>query len=68
MITIGPTSTSWRRSSYSGSAGDNCVELAGVAGGVLVRDSKEPDGAGLAFRRGVFAAFAREVRDGRHDL
>ncbi|WP_396452021.1 DUF397 domain-containing protein, partial [Actinomadura sp.] len=35
----------WRKSSYTGSNGGNCVELAEVAGSVVaVRDSKDPDG------------------------
>ncbi|SNR42915.1 DUF397 domain-containing protein [Actinomadura mexicana] len=39
------TDAKWRRSSYSGSNGGNCVELADVAGAVVaVRDSKDPDG------------------------
>lgn len=47
----------WRRSSYSGSNGGNCVELAGMAdaGGavVAVRDSKHPDGPVLLLTRAV---------------
>lgn len=36
----------WFKSSYSGSQGDSCVEVARRAGSVLVRDSKEgQDGA-----------------------
>jgi Domain of unknown function (DUF397) len=34
----------WRKSSYTGSNGGNCVEVAGAAGVVAVRDSKDPDG------------------------
>jgi hypothetical protein len=34
----------WRRSSYSGATGENCVEVAGVGPTVLVRDSKDPNG------------------------
>ncbi|MBW8485272.1 DUF397 domain-containing protein [Actinomadura parmotrematis] len=67
-MTIGPVTTSWRKSSYSGSAGDDCVELAGAVDGVLLRDSKDPDGPKLAFGRVVLAALADEIRAGRHDL
>ncbi|MEU2901173.1 DUF397 domain-containing protein [Streptomyces sp. NPDC001273] len=45
----------WFKSSYSGSQGDSCVEVAFAAGGVRVRDSKEADGpqfvvSGVAWR------------------
>ncbi|TDD65038.1 DUF397 domain-containing protein [Actinomadura darangshiensis] len=47
------TDAKWRRSSYSGSNGGNCVELAGAAGAsvVAVRDSKDPDGPVLLLTR-----------------
>ena len=35
----------WRKSSYSGNGGANCVETASSDGGVLVRDSKQNGGA-----------------------
>jgi hypothetical protein len=35
----------WRKSSYSGSNGGNCVEVARNPGGIIaVRDSKDPRG------------------------
>jgi hypothetical protein len=40
MITM---ETTWRKSSFSGN-GDACVEVASTPAGVLVRDSKNPDG------------------------
>ena len=33
--------TSWRKSSFSGSQGGNCVEVAGNDGMILVRDTKD---------------------------
>jgi Domain of unknown function (DUF397) len=36
-------SLTWRKASASTANGD-CVEVAQVPGGVLVRDSKDPDG------------------------
>ena len=42
----GSSALSWRTSSYSGSNGGQCIEVA-VPGRVLVRDSKNPDGARL---------------------
>ncbi len=47
----------WRKSSYSGNGGGNCVEVA-ASGAVLVRDSKDPEGARLAFTPGTWREFA----------
>jgi hypothetical protein len=33
--------SAWRRSSYSGTQGGNCVEVAGNDGMILVRDTKD---------------------------
>ncbi|TDC38826.1 DUF397 domain-containing protein [Actinomadura sp. KC345] len=43
----------WRKSSYTGSNGGNCVELAEAADAsvVAVRDSKDPDGPVLLLTR-----------------
>ncbi|GAB2773386.1 DUF397 domain-containing protein [Streptomyces chlorus] len=38
----------WFKSSYSGSAGDICVEVAFAPGAVHVRDSKTQDGPRFA--------------------
>jgi hypothetical protein len=42
----------WRKSSYSGNGGADCVELASHDGHVLVRDTKE-HGNGRVHRFGV---------------
>jgi hypothetical protein len=54
---------SWRKSSYSGGSGGNCVEVADQAGRVLVRDTKQ-DGTGLVLRFSADAwrRFAAEVK------
>ncbi|MFE1511730.1 MULTISPECIES: DUF397 domain-containing protein [unclassified Streptomyces] len=38
----------WFKSSYSGSQGDSCVEVAHAPGAVHVRDSKTQDGPRFA--------------------
>ena len=52
----------WRKSSYSGNSGGNCTEVATVPGMVLVRDSKDPHGPVLAFRREAWDAIAAAVK------
>lgn len=57
----------WRTSSYSGSDGTQCVEVAGLGAGVLARDSKKPDGPVLAFSAEEWRAFLGVLKwDGRH--
>jgi len=67
VSTLNVSSVCWRKSSYSGSEGGNCVELAGVASVVAVRDSKDPDGPRLAFGRAAFSTLASDIRAGRYD-
>ncbi|QKW32823.1 DUF397 domain-containing protein [Actinomadura sp. NAK00032] len=59
------TDTKWRRSSYSGSNGGNCVELADVAGAsvVAVRDSKDPNGPVLLLTRTALRTAIRSATD-----
>ncbi|MFJ2177407.1 DUF397 domain-containing protein [Streptomyces sp. NPDC087851] len=55
----------WRKSSYSGSNGGECVEVAdGIAHTVPVRDSKTPEGPHLTFPHATFGAFVHAVRRG----
>ena len=54
--------TRWIKSSYSGGQGGNCVETASTLGTVLVRDSKDSEGAVLAFGREAWLAFAGRVK------
>jgi hypothetical protein len=51
----------WRKSSYSGANGGDCVEVAS-ADGVMVRDSTDRDGVTLEFPTGAWTAFAARVR------
>jgi hypothetical protein len=47
----------WIKSSYSTGNGGECVEVAAVSGAVLVRDSKRPAAARLAFGPDAWAGF-----------
>ncbi|MEV4756324.1 DUF397 domain-containing protein [Micromonospora sp. NPDC049559] len=52
------TGAKWRKSSYSGSNGGSCVEVAdNLAGVVLVRDTKDRDGATLAVSPATWQSF-----------
>jgi hypothetical protein len=55
---------SWRKSSYSGGSGGNCVEVADQAGRVLIRDTQQ-DGTGpvLRFSADAWRRFAGELKD-----
>ena len=58
----GTSAMTWRKSSYSGNSGGNCVEVGAAAPLMAVRDSKDPDGPRLAFGREAWEAFAAEVK------
>lgn len=67
MMEPGFSRTAWRRSSYSGNGGGQCVEVADLPRRVAVRDSKNPDGPRLIFTREAWRVFSREVQSGMHD-
>jgi hypothetical protein len=54
----------WRKSSYSGNGGADCVEIAADVGvgRVLVRDTKNPGGPVLRFTPDTWRSFARTLR------
>ncbi|MBO1420061.1 DUF397 domain-containing protein [Streptomyces sp. FH025] len=56
----------WRKSSYSGPDGGDCIEvaLASLPGAVPVRDSKDPHGPALVFPASAWEAFVTAVREG----
>jgi len=58
----GNSTLSWRKSSYSGSSGGQCVEVA-ASGRVLVRDSKNPDPGRLAFSAQTWREFAARIKN-----
>ncbi|MGV9451009.1 DUF397 domain-containing protein [Streptomyces sp. NPDC003635] len=49
--------SNWRKSSYSGDQGGDCVEIAEGAGAVAVRDSKTPAGPILTLDPAAFTTF-----------
>jgi hypothetical protein len=52
----------WRKASYSGSTGGQCIEVATLPDGIAVRDSKDPDGPKLQLAPDSFAALLAHVR------
>jgi hypothetical protein len=56
------SSAIWRKSSYSGANGGNCIEIAAMARMVAVRDSKDPKGPVLRFRPKDWQRFADQVK------
>jgi Domain of unknown function (DUF397) len=53
---------SWRTSTFSN--GSNCVEVAFTTQGVLVRDSKNRDGAALSISHRAWRDFTTAAREG----
>ena len=51
----------WRKSSYSGANGGDCVEVAS-AEGVAVRDTTDRDGITLEFSAEAWQRFTRRLR------
>ncbi|MFI1386728.1 DUF397 domain-containing protein [Embleya sp. NPDC020886] len=56
----------WRKSSYSGGTGGNCVESATAEGRALVRDSKIADSPVHSFTSQAWAAMTDRLRAPRH--
>ena len=53
----------WRKSSFSGTNGGSCVEVArNLPGVVAVRDSKDPHGPALVFTPADWAAFLAALK------
>lgn len=54
----------WRKSSYSGQGGGDCVEVGSWTRAIAVRDSKDPGGAALLFSPTAWAEFLRGTKTG----
>ena len=51
----------WRKSSYSGNGGQDCVEVA-ENGSVLVRDTRDRDGATLSISPEAWTSFTASLK------
>ncbi len=56
----------WRKSTRSEQY--NCVEVALVSDGALVRDSKSPEETRVGVSAGQWRSFLTQVRAGRYDV
>jgi Domain of unknown function (DUF397) len=52
----------WRTSSYTGNGGGNCVEVAGAASVIAVRDTKDRNGGTIAFSADAWDAFTESLK------
>jgi hypothetical protein len=55
------TGAPWRKSSYSGGNGGECVEV-GAADSVMVRDTTDREGTTLSFSASAWLKFLSSVR------
>jgi Domain of unknown function (DUF397) len=58
----------WRKSSASGASANDCVEVAFVEDGVLVRHSRNTTGPVLLFTPSEWRAFLTGTRNGEFEL
>ena len=52
----------WRKSSYSGSNGGDCVEVASADGVMMVRDTKARDGVVLSVPADAWQAWLSSIK------
>ncbi|MFE7129176.1 DUF397 domain-containing protein [Streptomyces sp. NPDC057617] len=57
-------SVGWRKSSHSGAAQGECLEVADGYADIPVRDSKNPTGPSLRFRTTNWSSFIAAVKSG----
>lgn len=55
-------SAPWRKSSYSGTNGGDCVEAADMEGRILVRDTTDRDGVVLSISPDAWLRFTGALR------
>ena len=61
-ITVDLSRARWRKSSFSGGGGSNCVELTDAGQAIAVRDSKQAPGPVLVFDQHAWRQFAAKVK------
>ncbi|MEU5121884.1 DUF397 domain-containing protein [Streptomyces asoensis] len=59
----GTTELTWFKSSYSGSEGDSCVEIAVAEQAVHIRDSKDVSRPAFSVERGQWSRFVGFVAE-----
>jgi hypothetical protein len=59
---MGAVEAAWRKSSYSGGNGGECVETASGKGTILVRDTTDRDGVVMAVNASAWSEFLNRVR------
>lgn len=60
----GKRAITWRKSSYSGNSGGQCVEVGAAARVIAIRDGKDPRGPMLAFGRQDWQRFTDRMKAG----
>ncbi|HEY5394498.1 MAG TPA: DUF397 domain-containing protein [Trebonia sp.] len=60
----GLSAVTWRKSSFSGGNGGQCVEAGSLPGVVMVRDTMNRDGAVIEFSADTWRTFAATVKNG----
>ena len=56
------SASGWRKSTYSGTNGGNCVETGNGGGPVLVRDTADRDGVTLSIPAGAWQKFTAALK------
>ncbi|MFC5745935.1 DUF397 domain-containing protein [Actinomadura rugatobispora] len=52
----------WRKSSYSGGNGGDCIEVADLPTTIAIRDSKDPHGPHIHIPHDAFRRFAEAIK------
>lgn len=68
MMTPDLTNTEWRKSTRSDANGGACVEVAGLAAMVAVRDSKDRQGPVISFSFGQWTGFIQGIKTSKLDV
>ncbi|MEV6671800.1 DUF397 domain-containing protein [Streptomyces sp. NPDC051162] len=63
MIRASELEATWRKSSYSGPNGGECLEIAdNIPNAIPIRDSKHPDGPALFFPPTAWTSFLTSIK------